>query len=73
MRELLMYKAEVKEAETDIGKEAPASMVMSFGSGDISTQVASDQVQIGAVTSSAEGMASLFFAVFGFYIFYDFL
>lgn len=35
-------------------------MVMSFGSGDISTQVASDQVQLGAVTCSAEVMASLF-------------
>lgn len=44
----------VKEAETDIGKEAPASMVMSFGSGDISTQVASDQVQIGAVQAYME-------------------
>lgn len=35
-------------------------MVMSFGSGDISTQVASDQVQLGAVTCSAEVMASPF-------------
>lgn len=44
----------VKEAETDTPREAPASMVMSFGSGDISTQVASDQVQLGAVQAYME-------------------
>eukprot|EP00434_Breviolum_minutum_P032704 symbB.v1.2.028921.t1/scaffold3113.1/size63308/2 len=36
------------------GAAAPASLVMSFGSGDISAQVASDQVQLGAVKAYME-------------------
>lgn len=42
-------------ADTEVNDEhkgapAPASLVMSFGSGDISAQIASDQVQLGAAT-----------------------
>eukprot|EP00438_Fugacium_kawagutii_P001087 Skav236110 [mRNA] locus=scaffold1166:419262:423886:+ [translate_table: standard] len=43
----------------DQSTESPAAIVMSFGSGDISTHVASDKIQLGAVACHFEGILGL--------------